>query len=117
MNRVKSILAMLKRRSLPLRGEQSWFAPGFGIALIALLISLVGIGAAARTKEQQERAVNRDGSPTHSTTIALTSDETRVVVVNREANSRLHHSSERRATAMTSPLSWPRSRSVRSPAA
>ena len=41
MNRVKSILAMLKR-SLPLRGEQSWFAPGFGIALIVLLISLVG---------------------------------------------------------------------------
>src|SRR5262249_18012708 len=27
-----------------------------------------------------------DAAPTHSTTIALTSDETRVVVVNREAN-------------------------------
>ena len=38
MNRVKSILAVLKRRSLPLRGEQSWFAPGFGMALIVLSI-------------------------------------------------------------------------------
>ena len=47
MNRVKSILAVWKRRSLPLREEQSWFAPGFGIALIVLLISLVGIGVAA----------------------------------------------------------------------
>ena len=84
MNRVKSILAMLKRRSLPLRGEQSWFAPGFGIALIVLLISLVGIGAAAQ--RNNKKSVNRDG-PTRSTTIALTSDETRVVVVNREANS------------------------------
>ena len=84
MNRVKSILAMLKRRSLPLRGEQSWFAPGFGIALIVLLISLVGIGAAAQRNNR--KSVNRDG-PTRSTTIALTSDETRVVVVNREANS------------------------------
>jgi YVTN family beta-propeller protein len=84
MNRVKSILAMLKRRSLPLRGEQSWFAPGFGIALIALLISLVGIGAAAQ--RNNKKSVNRDG-PTRSTTIALTSDETRLVVVNREANS------------------------------
>ena len=53
MNRVKSILAMLKRRSLPLRGEQSWFAPGFGIALIALLISLVGIGAAAQRNNKK----------------------------------------------------------------
>ena len=36
-------------------------------------------------------------TPSRSTTIALTSDETRLVVVNREANSCLHHSSERRA--------------------
>jgi hypothetical protein len=27
-----------------------------------------------------------DAAPTHSTTIALTSDETRVIVVNREEN-------------------------------
>ena len=72
MNRVKSILAVLKR-SLPLRGEQSWFAPGFVIALIVLLISLVGIGAAAQRNNRKR--VNRDG-PTRSTTIALTSDET-----------------------------------------
>ena len=68
MNRVKSILAVLKRRSLPLRGEQSWFAPGFGIALIVLLISLVGIGVAAQRNNR--KSVNRDG-PTRSTTIAM----------------------------------------------
>ena len=41
MNRVKSILAMLKR-SLPLRGDESRFAPGFVIVLIVVLFSLVG---------------------------------------------------------------------------
>ena len=60
MNRVKSILAMLKRRSLPLRGEQSWFAPGFGIALIALLISLVGIGAAAQRNNARKTKPRRN---------------------------------------------------------
>ena len=44
----------------------------------------MGIGAAAQ--RNNKKSVNRDG-PTRSTTIALTSDETRVVVVNREANS------------------------------
>src|ERR1700752_2507664 len=90
MNRVKSILAMLKR-SLRLRGEQSWFAPGFGIALIALLISLVGLSVAAdKIKDKVKNKVKKKtpvATATRSTTIALTSDEARVVVVNREANS------------------------------
>jgi YVTN family beta-propeller protein len=42
------------------------------MVLVAVLVGLVGLGTAA---------------PTRSTTIALTSDETRLVVVNREANS------------------------------
>jgi YVTN family beta-propeller protein len=54
-------------------------APRFAIALSAVLICLAGPGAAQRF-DFPDRA-------THSTTIALTSDETRLVVVNREANS------------------------------
>ena len=90
MNRVKSILAMLKR-SLRLRGEQSWFAPGFGIALIALLISVAGLSVAADKIKDKVKNKAKKNNPattaTRSTTIALTADETRVVVVNREANS------------------------------
>jgi DNA-binding beta-propeller fold protein YncE/mono/diheme cytochrome c family protein len=61
------------------------------MVLVVVLFALVGIGATAQrnnAQKNQARTTNGvGGSPTHSTTIALTSDETRVVVVNREADS------------------------------
>src|SRR5499433_2721084 len=83
MNRLKFTLATLMRSS-PLRGEDGRVAPHSVMILVVVLIGLVGIGAAAQRNNRQ--SANRDG-PTRSTTIALTSDETRLVVVNREANS------------------------------
>ena len=83
MNRLKFTLATLMRSS-PLRGEDGRVAPHSVMILVVVLIGLVGIGAAAQRNNQ--KGANRDG-PTRSTTIALTSDETRLVVVNREANS------------------------------
>jgi YVTN family beta-propeller protein len=59
-------------RSLRLCRERGRVGARFAMVLVAVLPGLVGLGAAA---------------PTRSTTIALTSDETRLVVVNREANS------------------------------
>jgi DNA-binding beta-propeller fold protein YncE len=59
-------------RSLLLCREEGHVAARFSMVLVAVLVGLVGLGTAA---------------PTRSTTIALTSDETRLVVVNREANS------------------------------
>ena len=117
MNRVKPILAMLKR-SLPLRGEQSWFAPGFGIALIVLLISLVGLSVAAdKIKDKGKNKVKKnDPAATRSTTIALTSDETRVVVINREANS-VSIIRVKTRMAMMLPQSWSKSALARNPAA
>src|SRR5215831_15384614 len=82
MNRLKFILTTLMRSS-PLRGEDGRVAPHSVMILVVVLIGLVGIGAAAQRNNKQ--SANRDG-PTRSTTIALTSDETRLVVVNREAN-------------------------------
>jgi len=58
-------------RSLALCREDGRVGIRFAMVLAAVLIGLVGLAAAA---------------PTRSTTIALTSDETRLVVVNREAN-------------------------------
>ena len=55
------------------------------MVLVAVLVGLVGIGVAAQKKVA--RASKTVATNHHSTTIALTSDETRVVVVNREANS------------------------------
>src|SRR5215831_8297595 len=83
MNRLKFTLTTLMRSS-PLRGEDGRVAPHSVMILVVVLIGLVGIGAAAQRNKQQ--SANRDG-PTRSTTIALTSDEMRLVVVNREANS------------------------------
>src|SRR5262245_25825176 len=83
MNRLKFTLATLMRSS-PLRGEDGRVAPHSVMILVVVLIGLVGIGGAAQRNNRQ--SANRDG-PTRSTTIALTSDETRLVVVNREANS------------------------------
>ena len=53
------------------------------MALAAILVALVNLSGAA----QQTTARSTTATPSHSTTIALTSDEQRVVVVNREANS------------------------------
>jgi len=89
MNRVKSILAALMR-SLPLSREDGRVAPYSIMMLVVTLFALVGIGATAQrngAQKNQANIANGVDGPTHSTTIALTSDETRVVVVNREANS------------------------------
>ena len=85
MNRIKSALTNFMRSS-PLRGEDGRVAPRSVMVLVIVLIALVGIGAAAQRNNNKKKSANRDG-PTRSTTIALTSDETRLVVVNREANS------------------------------
>ena len=81
MNRIKSTLTTWMR-SLPLRGEEGWVAPRSIMALLAVL-GLVGLVAAQNNATTTSTAA----TPTHSTTIALTSDEERLVVVNREANS------------------------------
>jgi YVTN family beta-propeller protein len=47
------------------------------------LLGLVGVGASGDSADPTSTAA----TPSHSTTIALTSDETRLLVVNREANS------------------------------
>jgi len=58
-------------RSLRLCREGQRVGSRFAMVLVTVLVGLVGLSTAA---------------PTRSTTIALTSDETRLVVVNREAN-------------------------------
>lgn len=80
MNRIISIL-ITWMRSLPLHGEEGWVAPRSIMALMAIL-GLVGIVAA-----QNATPTPIARTPSRSTTIALTSDEGRLVVVNREANS------------------------------
>src|SRR5262245_12076501 len=79
MSRLKFTLTTLMR-SPPLRGEEGWVAHRSAVVLVTVMVSLVGLGTALHTSE----AI---AAPTRSTTIALTSDETRLVVVNREANS------------------------------
>ena len=83
MNRIKCTLTTWMR-SLPIHGEEGWVAPRSMMALVAVLVGLVGLGAAAQKKVAPASIA---ATPTHSTTIALTSDEQRLVVVNREANS------------------------------
>jgi len=82
MNRIKSTLTSLMR-SLPIRGEEGRVAPRPIMVLVAVL-SLVGLSVAAQKKVASSSTAAK---PSHSTTIALTSDEQRLVVVNREANS------------------------------
>ena len=82
MNRLKFTLTTWMR-SLPIHGEEGWVAPRSVMALVAVL-GLVGLGVAAQKKVAPASTA---ATPSHSTTIALTSDEQRVVVVNREANS------------------------------
>jgi DNA-binding beta-propeller fold protein YncE len=67
-------------QSSPLRGEEGWVVHRPAVVLVAVMVGLVGLGTTLHTSE----AI---AAPTRSTTIALTSDETRLVVVNREANS------------------------------
>ena len=58
------------------------------MVLVAVLVGVVGIGAAANNKANKKNGNSAiAATPSHSTTIALTSDEERLVVVNREANS------------------------------
>jgi YVTN family beta-propeller protein len=89
MGRIKSRLAALVR-SLPLGDDQGWLARRPIVALVAVL-GLVGLGAAVQvglaTAQRNADTAATALTPSHSTTIALTSDEQRVVVVNREANS------------------------------
>src|SRR4029450_1797995 len=83
MNRLKFTLTTLMR-SLPIHGEEGWVAPRSMMALVAVLVGLVGLGAAG---QRNATTASTAATPSHSTTIALTSDEQRLVVVNREANS------------------------------
>src|SRR3989442_12347492 len=55
------------------------------MVLVVVLVGLVGFSAAAQRKARASKA--KPVTNHHSTTIALTSDETPLVVVNREANS------------------------------
>src|SRR4029450_6073151 len=82
MNRVICALRNFMQSS-PLRGEDGWVAPRSVMALVAVL-GLVGLGVAAQNKVAPASIA---ATPSHSTTIALTSDEQRLVVVNREADS------------------------------
>src|SRR6266511_3309304 len=84
MNRIKSTLTSLMRSS-PLRGEDGRVAPRSVMVLVAILVGLVGLSAAAQRKARASKP--KPVTNHHSTTIALTSDEMRLVVVNREANS------------------------------
>src|SRR5262245_12781148 len=65
-------------------GEEGRVTPRCSMVLVAVLVGLLGVGAKQMKSAQSPNAAD---AATHSTTIALTSDETRVVVVNREANS------------------------------
>jgi YVTN family beta-propeller protein len=82
MNRLKFTLTTWMR-SLGLCEEDGWVAPRSVMALLAVL-GLVGLGVAA---QNNATTASTAATPSHSTTIALTSDEQRLVVVNREANS------------------------------
>src|SRR5262245_43281453 len=89
MNRIKSALTNFMRSS-PLRGEDGRVAPRSVMVLVVVLVGLVGIGAVTHKNNKKKSAQSLNGADppsTRSTTIALTSDETRLVVVNREANS------------------------------
>src|SRR5437870_2319530 len=82
---MKHVICALRNfmRLSPLRGEDGRVAPRSVMVLVVVLVGLVGIGAAAQKAAPPTTAA----TPSHSTTIALTSDEQRLVVVNREANS------------------------------
>src|SRR5215471_8662151 len=93
--RIRFTFATLMR-SLLLRGEKGRVSTGSAMVLAGALIglmsfgaaqNLVGLGAApGAVQNGGVQATKRADPPTHSTTIALTPDETQLVVVNREAN-------------------------------
>jgi YVTN family beta-propeller protein len=73
-------------RSLPMYGKRDWMTPRRVLAVMAaLLIALAS--PTGRKVGAQASASTTAAAPSHSTTIAMTSDEQRLVVVNREANS------------------------------
>src|SRR5262249_33699991 len=87
MHRIKSSLINLLR-SVRLRGDKAWGVPRRVMVFVAVLVGVVGLGAAANNKANKKNGNSAIAAPpSHSTTIALTSDEERLVVVNREANS------------------------------
>jgi hypothetical protein len=87
MNRIKSrTISLLRWLRLP--GEEGRAAPRSMMVLVAVLVGVVGIGAAANNNANKKNGNSAiAATPSHSTTIALTSNEERLVVVNREANS------------------------------
>src|SRR5262245_8601880 len=88
MNRLKSRLTTVMR-SCPTRAEEGWVASRLAIALAAVLVGVVGLGTLAVRAQDRDKGRDKGtaATPSHSTTIALTSSEEQVVVVNREANS------------------------------
>jgi YVTN family beta-propeller protein len=80
MNRIKSTFATWIQ-SLPLRGEEGWVAPRSVMALMGIL----GLASLVTAQNATPPPIAR--TPSHSTTIALTPNERRIVVINREANS------------------------------
>ena len=68
MNRLKCTLTTWMR-SLPIHGEEGWVAPRSMMALVAVLVGLVGLGAAAQKKVAPASVA---ATSSHSTTIALT---------------------------------------------
>src|SRR5262245_43238087 len=73
-------------RALPLKRNGGWTLPRTALVPMAVLIVTVASQAGHEVAAQGSPS-NTAAAPTHSTTIALTSDEERLVVVNREANS------------------------------
>src|SRR4029453_3695987 len=67
--------------------RQSWYGSRTGTLLPVALIVLVSVLHPSSFHGIALHPYAAIAAPTHSTTIALTSDETRLVVVNREANS------------------------------
>jgi YVTN family beta-propeller protein len=73
-------------RLLSLHEEEGWVATRYIMLLAVILVGVVVVRAAAQ-KHIETKSTVTAATPSHSTTIALTSDEERLVVVNREANS------------------------------
>src|SRR5215470_3405377 len=84
MNRLKSRI-MTVMSSWPTRGEEGRVASRLAIALAAVLVGVLSLATLA--VKAQNKYKGTAATPSHSTTIALTSSEEQVVVVNREANS------------------------------
>jgi hypothetical protein len=66
--------------------SRAWLAADCGGAMLSFATAAV-LSASLVLMAPSVAAATKNGTSTHSTTIALTSDEEQVVVVNREANS------------------------------